>query len=193
MGRIKQYDEAVVLQKAMMTFWENGYENTSVRTLEKNMGINQFSIYKSFKNKRTLYEKVLNSYTQKLHIEFLQQLKNEDSNLEDIGVFLKGFASQIINKKIPNCCLMVQATSHLEKYDKKLQQVVIAFFDSMKQLFMQALENSRRQGLLPKEMPIELSAEYLVGIAQSISVYSKMKKEEEVRQYIDFAINRLMF
>jgi len=191
MGRVKQYDEAVVLQKAMMTFWEHGYENTSVRTLEKNMGINQFSIYKSFKNKRTLYEKVLNNYTRKLHQEYLFRLKKEDSQLEDVALFLKDFATQIIEKKIPNCCLMVQSTTNLEKYDLQLRQVVLDFFESMKQLFIRALGNSRQQGQLPKETAINISAEYLVGIAQSISVYSKIKNKQEVNQYIDFAINRL--
>ncbi len=191
MGRVKQYDEAEVLQKAMLTFWENGYENTSVRTLEKNMGINQFSIYKSFKNKRTLYEKVLNSYTQKLHKEFLYRLKQEDSNLEDIALFLNNFASQILDKKIPNCCLMVQSTTNLEKYDEQLRQVVLDFFESMKRLFVKALVNSKQVGLLPNNAPIDLSAEYLIGIAQSISVYAKVKNKTEVRAYIDFAINRL--
>jgi AcrR family transcriptional regulator len=32
----------------MSLFWRNGYQNTSVRMLEKEMGINQFSIYASF-------------------------------------------------------------------------------------------------------------------------------------------------
>jgi AcrR family transcriptional regulator len=40
-----------VIEKAMSLFWRNGYQNTSVRMLEKEMGINQFSIYASFGNK----------------------------------------------------------------------------------------------------------------------------------------------
>ena len=45
MARKKQYNEAEVIEKAMRLFWRNGYESTSVRMLEKEMGINQFSIY----------------------------------------------------------------------------------------------------------------------------------------------------
>jgi TetR/AcrR family transcriptional regulator, transcriptional repressor for nem operon len=48
MPRTKSYNENEVLERAMNVFWSNGYEATSVRLLEKEMGINQFSIYSSF-------------------------------------------------------------------------------------------------------------------------------------------------
>ena len=55
MARRKQYDEQVVLEKAMNLFWRNGYEATSMQMLEKEMGINKFSIYSSFGNKHGLF------------------------------------------------------------------------------------------------------------------------------------------
>ena len=51
MARKKSYDEKDVIEKALSTFWREGYEGTSTRMLEKEMGINQFSIYSSFENK----------------------------------------------------------------------------------------------------------------------------------------------
>jgi AcrR family transcriptional regulator len=42
----------------MSLFWRNGYESTSVRMLEKEMGINQFSIYASFGSKQGVFLKV---------------------------------------------------------------------------------------------------------------------------------------
>jgi len=52
MPRNKTNDDDLVLEKAMNVFWVHGYEGTSVRLLEKEMGINQFSMYASFKNKK---------------------------------------------------------------------------------------------------------------------------------------------
>ena len=51
MPREKQYKEEEVIEKAMGLFWKNGYRNTSLRMLSKEMGINQFSINASFGNK----------------------------------------------------------------------------------------------------------------------------------------------
>lgn len=191
MGRIKQFEEAEVLQKAMMTFWENGYEKTTVRTLEKNMGINQFSIYATFKNKNELYKRALKQYTDLLDQEFLPSLKKQDSTLEDVEIFLKEFACQIIEKKMPNSCMMVESSKNLEKFDSDLKKMILDFFDSMKALFERALTNSKNQGQIPSNTPLHLSAEYLVGIAQSISVYCKIKSVKEVDQYIEFAIEKL--
>lgn len=39
----------------MALFWRNGYETTSIQMLEKEMGINKFSIYSSFGNKEGVF------------------------------------------------------------------------------------------------------------------------------------------
>jgi hypothetical protein len=53
MARSKQYKQEVE-KKQCLCSGEMG-ENTSVRMLEKEMGINQFSIYASFGNKQGLF------------------------------------------------------------------------------------------------------------------------------------------
>ena len=57
----KKYNEQEVVEKAMNLFWKNGYEGTSMQMLEKEMGINKFSIYASFGNKHGLFLESLKS------------------------------------------------------------------------------------------------------------------------------------
>ena len=64
MPRVKSYNKEEVLQKAMHVFWNHGYGTTSVRLLEKEMGINQFSIYSSFSNKKNLFIEALKKYSE---------------------------------------------------------------------------------------------------------------------------------
>ena len=191
MGRRKQFDEAEVLEKAMLTFWEHGYEKTTVRTLEKSMGINQFSIYATFESKEYLYERVLQTYHAKLNREFLTRLQDPTCNLSDVEHFLNTFALQIRKKKIPNGCLMVQSTAHLDQYDTRMRKIVLAFFEAMKKLFMRALTNSVKADDLPKSMDVNQASEFLLGLAQSISVYGKIKSQRAVKSYISFALARL--
>jgi AcrR family transcriptional regulator len=54
----------------MSLFWRNGYQNTSVRMLEKEMGINQFSIYASFGNKHGVFVESLKCYKTKIYSIF---------------------------------------------------------------------------------------------------------------------------
>ena len=59
MGRSREFDENVVLQKAMELFWEQGYEKTSLSDLVEHMGIHRRSLYDTFGDKHTLFLKTL--------------------------------------------------------------------------------------------------------------------------------------
>ena len=55
MPRKNQYIIAKMIEKALNPFWKTRYEATSTRMLEKEMDINQFSIYSSFGSKLGVY------------------------------------------------------------------------------------------------------------------------------------------
>ncbi|MFT4804982.1 MAG: TetR/AcrR family transcriptional repressor of nem operon, partial [Psychroserpens sp.] len=86
MARTKQYSEEEVINKAMHLFWRNGYKNTSMQMLEKEMGINKFSIYSSFGNKHGLFLECLKSYKRKVNSIF-EEFKNSNNGLQDIKDF----------------------------------------------------------------------------------------------------------
>src|SRR5688500_18902266 len=64
MARHKEFDKAEVLEKAMLLFWRQGYEATSVRDLIEATGISSSSLYESFGDKRALYLAALRLYCQ---------------------------------------------------------------------------------------------------------------------------------
>ena len=61
----------------------------------------------------------------------------------------------------------------------------------MHNLFRNALENSISKGLITKDTDLQQEAEYLVGIAQSVSVYCKIKSKEEIINYINFSLDKI--
>ncbi len=187
MGRVKQFDEAEVLQRAMLSFWKRGYEKTTVRNLEHDMGINQFSIYATFKSKEQLYKRSLENYQHQLDREFLGPLRLTDSDLSDVKSFLIKFALSIAQGKIPNSCMMVNSVREIEHFDPVIRKIVVKFFDEMKALFAKAIANS----VPMKGRSLDESAEFLVGIAQSISIYSKIKSPSQIKSYINFAMDRI--
>ena len=190
MARQKSYDEGEVLEKAMYTFWENGYKNTSVRTLENSMGINQFSIYSSFKSKRALFAEVLRRY--KLHIEkeFLSGLVSENSGLSDIKQFLESFALAIKSGRIPNGCLMVNTAAEIENKGE-LYLIIKSYFNTMRSIFRTALKNAQSKGEIAKHSDIDKYANYLLGIAQSITTVAKFQTNQQINEYIDFVMKSI--
>ncbi|MET9455581.1 TetR/AcrR family transcriptional regulator [Streptomyces canus] len=61
-GRPRSFDRATALEKAILAFWEHGYEATSVSDLTRVMGIGAPSLYAAFGDKRSLFEEVVQEY-----------------------------------------------------------------------------------------------------------------------------------
>lgn len=61
-GRPRTFDRADALQKAMLLFWEKGFQGASMSELTAAMGINAPSLYACFGSKEALYREALALY-----------------------------------------------------------------------------------------------------------------------------------
>jgi len=120
MARKKQYNEEDVLEKALTLFWSNGYESTSTRMLEKEMGINQFSIYSSFGNKEGLYDECLKLYKQKIKT-ITTKLENSTKPVEAIKEYFYDFIEfSKIQESQKGCFVTNTATEFGIENDSKI-------------------------------------------------------------------------
>lgn len=62
MARPKSFDDAEVLQCAMMTFWRLGYDATTYKVLEQQTGVGVRSMHNTFGEKDELFLKSLETY-----------------------------------------------------------------------------------------------------------------------------------
>jgi TetR/AcrR family transcriptional repressor of nem operon len=62
MPREKAFVEEEVLDRALILFWQHGYEATSVRDLVADLGISSSSLYATFGDKKAIYGAVLARY-----------------------------------------------------------------------------------------------------------------------------------
>ncbi|WP_102794623.1 TetR/AcrR family transcriptional regulator [Bowmanella denitrificans] len=74
MPRKKEFDPDVALTKAMHFFWQNGYENTSIRDLISITGVNFYGLYSSLGDKKEIFLKSLDEYI-KMYISALNAHK----------------------------------------------------------------------------------------------------------------------
>ena len=56
------FDRQAALQQAMQTFWQRGYETTSISDLTAAMGVTAPSIYAAFGDKRRLFLEAMRLY-----------------------------------------------------------------------------------------------------------------------------------
>ncbi|WP_394750201.1 TetR/AcrR family transcriptional regulator [Spongiimicrobium salis] len=180
MARKKEYDEAVVLEKAMTLFWRNGYEATSVRMLEKEMGINQFSMYSSFKSKNGVFLESIKVYREKLR-EITDVLVASNNGVEGIQEYFYNFIDfSRKNEKQCGCLITNTANEIGEETDPAIKKEVLSFMTQIRSLFLDNL----RQDTSKNEALLEKQANYLIISIAGLANATKMFNQEQLHDYI---------
>ena len=182
MARQKKYIESEVIEKAMHLFWRNGYETTSVRMLEKEMGINQFSIYASFGNKQGVFLESVKCYQKKARIELIDKLKKAENGTEGIKQYFYDFIEFSKELEINKGCLLTNTINELgAQADSKIVSEILEFATKVRASFIEKLklDNSKNA------QTIEQQANYLMVALQGLSVASKMFETKQLKDFID--------
>jgi len=185
MSRKKEYHEDEVLDKAMHTFWANGYENTSLRMLEKEMGINQFSIYSSFNSKNELFVKALRKYRMFVKSFFLKDFLNSNGRIDDIRTFFTVYGHGIQSGENPHGCLMMNTGMEVGSRNPAITVELTSHFDFLKDLYFTCFEKMKLNNELPEDFDSRKYSVYLLGSLQGLSLFAKLNSKKEVDYYID--------
>ncbi|MGW4561644.1 TetR/AcrR family transcriptional regulator [Streptomyces sp. NPDC004561] len=111
-GRPRSFDRATALEKALLAFWEHGYEATSVSDLTRIMGIGAPSLYAAFGDKRTLFEEVVRVYAG-THGAFAQRaLAEEPTARAAVARLLREAAARYTDPAHPFGSLVAHAATN---------------------------------------------------------------------------------
>jgi TetR/AcrR family transcriptional repressor of nem operon len=191
MPRKKQYDPEKVLDQAMYVFWKNGYRSTSLRMLEKELGINQFSIYSSFESKHNLFVSVLKRYRKHMREGVLQILINSDGDVEDIRTFFNAFVDTVQSGDTPSGCLIANTAAEIGASDKEIHQALRDHFNMLEKVFYDLLEKSQQNGQLPEDMDLNAKAKYLVTCTEGLSLSCKIMDQADLKTFITSVMESL--
>jgi AcrR family transcriptional regulator len=106
-GRPREFDTEKALEAALLLFWRQGYEGTSLAALTASMGINMPSLYAAFGNKEMLFRKVLDRYVQK-PASYLPRALQEPTARRAAEKLMSGAIDMVMHKGHPDGCLLVQ-------------------------------------------------------------------------------------
>lgn len=151
------------LEGAMRLFWQRGYYDTSIDALIAEAGLNRSMIYRRFKTKRDFFCALLEHYRDTVSAQMTAPLRAPDADLAAVRVFFRRIRVFAESEQSRRGCLMVMTGSEVSSRERSIARIVTGFMDSVRGLFVAALERGRAAGQLPERVePVKL-ADYLLG------------------------------
>ncbi|MGW3985949.1 TetR/AcrR family transcriptional regulator [Streptomyces sp. NPDC004830] len=111
-GRPRSFDRETALEKALLAFWEHGYEATSVSDLTRVMDIGAPSLYAAFGDKRSLFDEVVQVYGVRYGSFADRALAEEPTARAAAGRTLREAATAYTEPGHPHGCLVVHAAAN---------------------------------------------------------------------------------
>lgn len=158
MARPIEFSREDVLDKAMQTFWQHGYQGTSMADLVEATHLNPGSLYAAFESKEGLFLTVLDHYAARSAQRLRQSLQGAKSPLLGIRHYFRQLADDVANSHDRNSCLLVNTVLELSRQNETVQERVNHHLKTIEDLFRQALKEAQTRGELSADKDIgELS------------------------------------
>jgi len=158
LARPREFDEDTALEGAMNVFWNLGYEGASLPELLDGMGLTRGSMYKAYKDKKSLFMLILQRYDDVAVKTAVSLLTDED--IEDgIERIEKLFLNVVETTKRQDYkgCLLCSAAAGPAHEDADIAELVHSMLDKMRSAFELALRQSTCHSNLDDDKRAELS------------------------------------
>ncbi len=192
MARHKEFDRDLVLDRALETFWSQGYEATSIQDLVERMGINRGSLYGTFGSKQRLFLTALERYERVFTRKALDILGRPGSGKEAIRTFFLTKIRYAIAADRTKGCLMTNSAVERSVHDRDTAARVGASMARVEDAFYKALVRARRAGEIGEGHNLRALARFLLTCAQGLTVVGKVRPDPVLlRQVVDVALAAL--
>lgn len=152
MARPREFDADLAVRQAMEIFWEKTYEGAALADLLAGMGIARGSLYKAFKDKKSLYLRALERYDCEAVTPAVDMLCGADPG-EGWARILALFDGIVrcVREGDRRGCLLCTSLVGPAAYDPELAAVLHRMLDRMRAGFEAALSLSRTHASLTPE------------------------------------------
>lgn len=188
----KQFDTDEALEKAMLIFWEHGYEATSMEDLVQGMGINRGSLYGTFGGKRSLFLSALHRYDLENRHKALSHLEQMHTPLEAIRSLFQSFADPAAHGLPAKGCFITNCALELAPHDGEVSAIVANAQKQMEEFFVRMIEKGQQQGTINAKIESKSVAEGLLAQLLGLVVLSRSRPEKALlKTIVEDALRRL--
>ena len=180
MSRVREFDPAVALNKAMDVFWQKGYANTSIDDLVVATGVNRHGLYGEFESKRSLFLACLDHYQNEIVEMAFGVVEQPGASLSNIRAYFNMIGGPAPAGRGDMRCLMINTANDVAAHDKRAAKKVEKYFTRLQRGFRKALSNAKANGELATHINVEQMADFLIGVVQGLSVMVRSKAQPKM-------------
>ena len=169
LGRPRGFDTDEALQRALLVFWERGYECASLTDLTDAMNITRISMYAAFGNKEELFRKALDRYTAGPASYGLRAMQQETAR-EVATAFLHGSVEATTGAGQPSGCLGVQGSLAAGDAGAPACAMLVEWRRTAQRHLAERFHRAAAEGDLPSRSDATQLACYIMTIAFGIAV-----------------------
>lgn len=194
MAGVKKFDVDGARQSALMVFWEQGYNNTSLDDLTEAMNISRSSFYNSFQSKHSLFLEVIDLYQNIVVTELSKELTAKDAIKETVLRIMDKVlgVTGAAKKEGTKGCLLGNTALELGLTDQEAALRTRAGLDALNGIFETVLKRGLSSGELSRKRSPTEWAGFLTASVQGALVLGKSGAlPETVREVIEIAVESI--
>ena len=144
MARPREFDVDEAVGKAMLVFWEKGYDGASLADLLAAMGIARGSLYKAFLDKRSLYLSALRHYDGTVVADAVCLLEDDagGDGARRIAALLHTIGEAVARRRDRRGCFLCNAAVDRAPFDAEVESLVTTMMRRLDRAFRAALDGA---------------------------------------------------
>lgn len=175
-GRQREFNEEQALDAAMVVFWSNGYNGTSLSDLTHAMGINKPSLYAAYGNKEALFIRALKHYVDKHGVPHMDLLSDASRNLQSrLRDYLRSVARMMCDPCTPGGCFVAATTQEAggDCLPTMASSEITTINQRTRAGFVDVFERAVEAGQIGRGKSSELLADYLMTLQYGLAVLAR--------------------
>ena len=172
-GRPREFDRDQALERAMLAFWQRGYEGTSMADLVQALGIASARIYAAFGSKQALFREAVQRYESGAGCFADRALAEEARVREAIARMLRDAVTVYTEPGRPQGCMVVMAAINFAQENEEVAAWLAGHRRQRTQSIIDRLQRALAAGELRKDTDVQALGDFYATQLHGISVQAR--------------------
>lgn len=170
MARKKEFDEEELPEKATNLFWRKGYSATSAQDLVDELKINRSSLYNTYSDKKTLFQKAIKKYREQQTNAMIEMLNKAVDPEAAIKKVFNDLVKESNEDTVLRGCFMVNTAVEIAGRDQEIGDLVRDNNQGVEDALTAIIEKGQKLGQFSIKNAARAYARFLFGSINALRV-----------------------